>query len=89
MTQLTQLELSNWLALYLAAGICCAIACTIAVATTAAEIYRDRSWTTVRSVRSAILFLPKTWWRWQKLYLTSMPATLGVVGLFAVSMTWS
>ncbi|MGD9811157.1 MAG: hypothetical protein AB7U35_07440 [Sphingobium sp.] len=89
MTQLTQLELSNWLALYLATGLCCAIACTLAVATTAAEIYRDRSWAAVKSLRSAVLFLPKTWWRWQKLYLGSMPVTLGIVGLFAASMNWS
>ncbi|MCF8708376.1 hypothetical protein [Rhizorhapis sp. SPR117] len=89
MTQLTQLELSNWLALYLATGLCCAIACTLAVATTAAEIYRDRSWAAVKSLRSAVLFLPKAWWRWQKLYLGSMPVTLGIVGLFAVSMNWS
>lgn len=89
MIQLTQLELANWLALYLAAGTCCAIACTLAMATTAVEIYRDRSWASVKSVSSAILFLPKTWWRWQKFYLTSMPVTLGIVGLFATSMTWS
>lgn len=89
MTQLTQLEFSNWLALYLAAGMCCAIACTLAIATTAIEVYRDRSWAVVKSVRSAVLFLPRTWWRWQKLYLTSMPVTLGIVGLFAASMSWS
>ncbi|WP_337847833.1 hypothetical protein [Sphingomonas sp.] len=88
MAQMTQIEIANWLALYLAAGICCAIACTLAVATTALEIYRERSWATVRSLRSAFLFVPKTWWRWQKLYLTSMPVTLGIVGLFAATMSW-
>jgi len=89
MNQLTQIELSNWLALYVAAGLCCAIAFALACATAAFEIYRDRSWSTVKSVRSAVLFLPRTWWRWQKLYLTSTPVTLGIVSLFAASMRWA
>ncbi|MDF0546041.1 hypothetical protein PX699_27155 [Sphingobium sp. H39-3-25] len=88
MHQLTQIELSNWLALYVAAGLCCAIAFALACATAAVEIYRDRSWSTIKSVRSAVLFLPLTWWRWQKLYLTSTPVTLGIVSLFAASMSW-
>ena len=50
MHQLTQIELSNWLALYLAAGLCCALAFALACATAAIEIYRDRSWSTIKSV---------------------------------------
>ena len=60
----------------------------LACATAAIEIYRDRSWSTIKSVRSAVLFIPRTWWRWQKLYLTSTPVTLGIVSLFAASMRW-
>ncbi|PBN42285.1 hypothetical protein [Sphingobium sp. D43FB] len=89
MQQLTAIELANWLALYLAAGLCCAIALALSCATTMVELYRERSWATVTSLRSAVLFVPRTWWRWQKLYLTSMPVTLGVVMLFAASMSWS
>ena len=89
MQQLTQIELANWLALYVAAGLCCAIAFALACATTLLELYRERSWATINSVRSAALFLPKTWWRWQKHYLTSTPVTLGIVALFAASLSWS
>lgn len=89
MQQLTQIELANWLALYVAAGLCCAIAFAIAWATTLIEVYRERSWATVHSLRSAVLFLPITWWRWQKHYLASTPVTLGIVSLFAASISWS
>lgn len=88
MQQLTQIELANWLALYVATGLCCAIAFALAWATAAYEIYQERTWLTMRSFRSVVLFIPKTWWRWQKLYLTSMPVTLGIVGLFAASLRW-
>jgi hypothetical protein len=33
--------------------------------------------------------LAKAWWRWQKSYLLSTPVTLGIVGFFAASMSWS
>ena len=88
MQHMTQLELANWIALYAAAGLCCAIAFALAWAATLAEVYRERSWMAVRSVKSAFLFLPKTWWRWQKLYLTSTPVTLGIVAMFAASLHW-
>jgi hypothetical protein len=89
MQQLTQTELANWLALYAAAGLCCTIAFFLACATTIIEIHRERAWATVHSLRSAMLFLPKSWWRWQKHYLTSMPATLVIVVLFGASLRWS
>ncbi|CAM4240869.1 Transmembrane protein [Novosphingobium lubricantis] len=89
MQQLTAIELANWMALYLAASICCVIALVLSCATVVVELYRERCWATVTSVRAAVLFVPRTWWRWQKHYLTSMPVTLGVVILFAGSMNWS
>lgn len=89
MQHMTQLELANWIALYAAAGLCCAIAFALAWAATLAEVYRERSWVAVRSVKSALLFLPRTWWRWQKLYLTSTPVTLGIVALFATTLSWN
>ncbi len=89
MEHLTEIELVNWMALYLAAGACSAIAVVLAAATTAVEIYRERRWVMVTSLRSALLFLPRTWWRWQKLYLLSMPTTLGIVLIFGISLNWS
>ena len=86
---LTAIELANWMALYVAAGSCCVIAMALSCATTMVEVVRERGWSSVNSLRSAILFVPKIWWRWQKLYLTSMPVTLGIVILFATSMRWS
>lgn len=88
MTQLTQIELANWTALYLATAICCSLAVALSVAVTLCDLYRERSWASVTSVRGAVLFIPKTWWRWQKHYLASTPVTLGVVGLFAATMSW-
>ncbi|WP_347340899.1 hypothetical protein [Sphingomonas lacusdianchii] len=40
-------------------------------------------------MRGAALFLPKVWWRWQKLYLLSTPVTLFIVGWFAATLRWS
>lgn len=89
MAHLTQVEIGNWIALYVAAGLCCGIAVVLSVAIALIEIYRERAWTNINSFRSAALFLPKTWWRWQKLYFISTPVTLGIVGAFAASMSWS
>ncbi len=89
MGHLTQVEIANWIALYVAAGLCCGIAVILSVATTFIEIYRERAWPNIDSFGSAALFLPKTWWRWQKLYFISTPVTLGIVGAFAASMSWS
>lgn len=88
MQHLTQIELTNWIALYVAAGICCGLAFTLACARVMVEIYQERSWEAVHSLKAAALFVPRTWWRWQKLYLTSTPVTLAIVGLFAASMHW-
>lgn len=89
MAHLSALEIQNWIALYLAAGLCCAIAIALSVGTCAVEMYRERTWAGVNSVRSALLFVPRTWWRWQKLYFLSTPVTLSVVGGFAATMSWS
>lgn len=88
MARLTPIELANWLALYTAASLCCAIAIILSVIAVAVELHRERAWAGISSIRAALGFVPRTWWRWQKLYLLSMPATLGVVGAFALSMTW-
>lgn len=89
MNQFTALEIENWAALYVAAGICCAFAMTMSVAVTGWQACQERIWTDVRTRRQAMLFLPRLWWRWQKLYFLSTPVTLGIVAALAASMTWS
>lgn len=88
MAQLTPTELGNWLALYTAASLCCGLAVLLSVVAVAVELHRERAWAGISSLRAALEFLPRTWWRWQKLYFLSMPATLGIVGAFALSMRW-
>lgn len=89
MGQLTEIEAANWMALYVATGICCAMAFALSCGMVMCAVYREHSWTAITFLRSALLFVPRTWWRWQKLYLTSMPVTLVIVIMFAASMRWS
>lgn len=89
MNQFSQIEIANWIAIYLAAAMCCAIAMVLSVGVTLHGLWQDRALQDVRTVRGAVLFLPKAWWRWQKLYLLSSPVTLFIVGYFAATMTWA
>lgn len=89
MSQFTQIEIANWIAIYVAAGLCCAIALCLSVGVAAHGLWQDKAWTDLRTVRGAVLFLPKAWWRWQKLYLLSTPVTLAIVGWFAATLSWS
>jgi hypothetical protein len=89
MNQLSQVEIANWIAIYLAAAMCCAIAMAMSMSVTVHGLYRDKVWEDFRSVRVAMTFLPKAWWRWQSLYLLSTPVTLGIVSYFAATMTWN
>jgi len=52
------------------------------------ELWQAKVWQDARTIRGAALLLPKTWWRWQKLYLLSTPVTLGIVCYFAATMNW-
>jgi len=88
MAQLWQAEVANWIALYVAAALCCAVAMALSVGRLMWQLYRERAWDEVRSLRSGALFLPRLWWRWQKLYLTSTPVTLLVVGSFGATLSW-
>src|SRR3546814_17365551 len=72
MGQLTTVEAANWMALYLATGICCAMAFALSLGMMLCAVYRERSWPAVTSWQAALLFVPRTWWRWQKLSLTSL-----------------
>jgi hypothetical protein len=89
MSQFSPVEIANWIAIYLAAAICCGIAMALSVSVTFHRLWQDKAWQDVRTVRGAVLFLPRAWWRWQKLYLLSTPVTLGIVSYFAATMSWS
>ncbi|HEX7855102.1 MAG TPA: hypothetical protein VF503_15540 [Sphingobium sp.] len=88
MTHLSDLEMQNWLSLYIAAGSCCTLALVLSIGTTIAQLYKERDWDSLKTAKGAFLFFPKTWWRWQKLYLLSAPVTLAIVGSFAASLSW-
>lgn len=89
MAQLTQLELANWAALYAATALCCAIAFALSIVGAGVHVCRERAWEEVRSVRQAILFVPKLWWLWQRLYFRSTPVIIAIVGGFAMTLRWS
>ncbi|MFS0849760.1 hypothetical protein AB3M93_09890 [Novosphingobium panipatense] len=88
MTQLTQLELANWAALYAATALCCSIALALSIVCAGLHVWRERAWKEVRTVRHAILFVPKLWWLWQRLYFRSTPVIIGIVGSFAMTLRW-
>lgn len=82
-------EIANWTSLYLATGLCCALASVLSIGFIATQLLREQPWRQVSGVRAAVLLVPQTWWRWQKLYFCSTPVTLGIVGSFAWSLSWS
>lgn len=88
MNRLTPLEIANWMSLYAATGICCAIAAALSIAVALHQLHHERPWRRASSWRSTALLVPQTWWRWQKLYLLSTPVTLGIVGFFAMTLSW-
>lgn len=89
MATLSPVEISNWLAIYAATGLCCLLAVILSVTISLAELYRERAWAGLNSVGDVLRFLPRTWWRWQKRYLLSTPVTLIIVGSFAVTLSWA
>ncbi|RIA46404.1 hypothetical protein DFR49_0945 [Hephaestia caeni] len=85
---MSEAEILNWTALYAATGLTCLVAVLLSVTIITVQLWRERFWRDLGSVRAVMLFLPGTWWRWQKLYLTGTPVILAIVGLFAVSLEW-
>lgn len=88
-TIVTANEIGNWLAVYAATGACCVFAMILSVTTVGIEVVRERSWHEIRDLKSAAIFGPKLWWRWQKRYLLSTPVTLAIVAWFAFTLDWS
>ena len=50
MSQFTPLEIANWMAIYLATSLCCAIAMVLSVSVALHGIWNDRIWRDARSV---------------------------------------
>lgn len=89
MAHLSEAEMINWMALYSATALCCAIAMALAILVLASRLWREKAWTQLHRPKDVVLFFPKTWWRWQKLYLLSTPVTLAIVSSFGSTLTWS
>lgn len=77
-------ELANWLSLYVATAVMAAIAAALAIVSVSVDLYRERRWRELSTVRGAVLFAPKLWWRWQKRYLLATPVILAVVVYYSV-----
>ena len=88
MTHMSEAEIANWIALYTATGLCCGIAMVLSVLVLSARLLREKIWRDFHSTKDVVLFVPRVWWRWQKLYLFSTPVTLGVVGFFGLTLSW-
>ena len=81
-------HLSNWSSLYVATGICAAIATVTAAMSVGIKVVRERQWRGVRGIRATFLFVPKLWLRWQLRYLTATPVILAIVRYYATSLRW-
>lgn len=88
MTHMSEAEIANWVALYSATGLCCGIAMLLSVLVLSRRLWREKVWRDPRGMKELILFVPRAWWRWQKLYLLSTPVTLAVVGYFGLTLSW-
>ena len=44
MNQFSQIEIANWISIYLAAGMCCAIAMALSVSLTLHGLWQDKPW---------------------------------------------
>lgn len=85
---MSQAEIMNWTALYAATGLVCMLALFLSGTMVAVQLWRERFWRDLGSVRAVVMFVPGTWWRWQKLYLTGTPVILAIVGAFALTLDW-
>jgi hypothetical protein len=85
---MTALDLQNWISLYLATAMCCGFAIVLTTLTVASDMYRERVWLGNWNASRMALFVPRTWWRWQRRYFMSTPMTLGIVSAYALSLSW-
>lgn len=81
-------DLQLWIGLYAAMGLCCALAAGLSAVRVVWLYHKDRSlWP--RGLTGWLLVAPRLWWRWQKVYLTTAPVTLGIIALYAATLPWS
>lgn len=83
---MTPEELQNWLSVYAATALCCAFGALLAAMTVGIEMWRERAWNEARSIRGALLFVPRLWWRWQKRYLMGTPVILAIVAYYGATL---
>lgn len=85
---MNQADLKLWIEIYAAMGLMCAIAAIFSVLRVLWLYCSDRS---LRPAgwKGWILAAPLAWWRWQKIYLTTAPVTLGIIVLFGSTLPWS
>lgn len=85
---MSPLHIANWTSLYLATFILCTMTMTFSLIVWSHFVVTTAPWRELGSWRGRLLFLPKLWWKWQKLYLTGTPVILAVVAYFAASLDW-
>ena len=81
-------QLTNWLSLYVATGVCAALAAFGALVSVGSEVIRRREWRDIDGARAAAMVVPQLWWRWQKRYLTATPVILAIAAYYAASLNW-
>lgn len=86
---MTEVQLLNWQALYLATAIICVVAASLAAATLTYQIAQEQPWRKPITWQAALLALPRLWWRWQRLYWLATPVILAIVTAFGLSLDWS
>lgn len=81
-------DLNLWIDIYAAMGLCCAIAAILS-ALRVVWLYRTDDRLHPVGMKGWVLAAPLLWWRWQKVYLTTAPVTLGIIVLFGWTLPWS
>lgn len=81
-------DLNLWIDIYAAMGLCCAIAAILS-ALRVVWLYRTDDCLHPVGMKGWVLAAPLLWWRWQKIYLTTAPVTLGIIVLFGWTLPWS
>lgn len=85
---MTPADLKLWIEIYAAMGLMCAIAAIFSALRVLWLYCSDKS---LRPVgwKDWLVAAPLAWWRWQKIYLTTAPVTLGIIALFGSTLPWS
>jgi hypothetical protein len=85
---MTALEIANWTSLYLATFILCGLTMILSLILWGHFVVTTAPWRGLATWHGRLLFIPKLWWKWQKLYLSGTPVILLVVAYFAANLNW-